>query len=119
MAAESVPGDALRYFSYIERGFYAAQLDRVLSLFRREQLLIIRHKDLEPHQCATLDRICDFLSVERFHAHPPMATVFSHAKLETPKPSADDLAYLRSLFRDDLDRLERHHGIVLEAEDGL
>jgi hypothetical protein len=36
-----------RVFSYVERGFYGQQLARVLALFPREQVLLLRSEDLK------------------------------------------------------------------------
>jgi hypothetical protein len=94
-----------RVYSYVERGFYAAQLERVLNLFPREQLLLLRSEDLDERPAETLGRICAFLG-----APGPAEPVVRRREL-TAKPmdygrpiTGDDIAYLRGLYASDLQR---------------
>jgi len=52
---------AHRVYSYIERGFYARQISRLLTLFTREQTLFLRTDDLWRSPNATLGRVHQFL----------------------------------------------------------
>jgi len=56
----SAPGHH-RVFSYVERGFYGAQVERLLSIFPRSQCLFLRSEDLRDDPTATLRRIASFL----------------------------------------------------------
>lgn len=96
-----VPG-AHRVFSYVERGFYGAQLERALDLFPRDQLLLLRSADLKARPDATLAVICRFLEL----APPPAAvaprTVRPAAAIDYPSTlRAEDVDYLRALYADD------------------
>jgi hypothetical protein len=51
-----------RVYSYVERGFYGAQVQRLLGLFRREQLLFLRSEDLKTQPGRILGKVCDFLN---------------------------------------------------------
>lgn len=51
---------------YRERGFYAEQLDRWLSYYRRNQVLILFYEDWRDHPLETLGRICKHLDVGNF-----------------------------------------------------
>lgn len=55
-----------RIYSYVERGFYAAQLDRLFAIFPREQVMLIGSERLEAEPNAVLAEICDFMGA----AHP-------------------------------------------------
>jgi len=61
----NAPGGVHRVFSYVERGLYACQVERLLTLFPRHQVLFFRTDRLwlEPGQ--VLDEVQDFIEVER------------------------------------------------------
>ena len=54
---EGAQSMAARWFSYVERGFYARQLKHLASLFGWERLLILRQDDLSAQPEATLARV--------------------------------------------------------------
>ncbi|MFD2497992.1 sulfotransferase [Rhizorhabdus histidinilytica] len=56
-----------RVFSYVERGFYGAQVERLLALFPREQCLLLRSEELRQEPQATLGTVCRFLGVSPPH----------------------------------------------------
>ncbi len=51
--------------SYFERGKYAAQVERLLQLFPREQVHIILFEEFVGEQQKTMDDLCDFLGLMR------------------------------------------------------
>lgn len=53
------------FWRYVGLGRYGEQLEHLFSLFPREQVLVLRYRQLreEPHE--TLDRVCTFLGVQR------------------------------------------------------
>ena len=51
-------------FSYRARGDYAEQLERWLSVFDRDQLLLVRSEDLFRDPAVTLDRVERFVGLE-------------------------------------------------------
>ncbi|WP_084399632.1 sulfotransferase family protein [Henriciella aquimarina] len=55
-----------RVRSKVARGFYAHQLRNLKRLFPEEQLLFLRSEDLFAAPQAELDKVTDFLGVERF-----------------------------------------------------
>jgi hypothetical protein len=63
--AEAAPLQSKR-FSYIDRGFYSAQILRIWRLFPAGQTLILKSEELQREPQATLARITDFLGVARF-----------------------------------------------------
>lgn len=97
----------LRVFSYIERGFYAVQVERVLHYFPRTQVLFLRSRDLLDHHALTLSRIAAFLDIEPF---PETGPKREHRRPAIDFPSRvtdEDLAYAASLFCDDIGNFSR------------
>jgi len=91
---------------YVERGFYAEQIRRLLSCFPRSQVAFIATSDLRKRQRETLDGVCRFLGVSHFADYPSARLIFSHAESCRSAMSDDDIAYLRRIFRDDMAETE-------------
>lgn len=92
-----------RVFSYVERGFYGRQLAQALSLFPREQVLLLGSDELRHDPTTTIAVICAFLGI----AAPAgqIARRVSRAAADISYPSelcADDVTYLQRLYADDL-----------------
>ncbi|NDW01344.1 MULTISPECIES: sulfotransferase domain-containing protein [unclassified Salipiger] len=104
---------AHRVYSYVERGFFAAQLDRMFALFPRSQVLLLRQADLLQNQARVLDDVADFLEVRRFSAAIKQEEIFSHADQPLQPIAAKDAAYLRQLYLPDLAKLKDEYGVVL------
>ncbi|EFC83410.1 sulfotransferase [Parafrankia sp. EUN1f] len=52
------------FWHYVSQGLYGEQLAHLFELFPREQVLLLRYRDLRDEPKATLDRVCEFLGVE-------------------------------------------------------
>jgi hypothetical protein len=52
------------FWHYVAQGRYGEQLEHLFGLFPREQVLLLRYRDLRDSPVATLDRVCEFLGVE-------------------------------------------------------
>ena len=102
-----------RIYSYVERGFYAAQLSRMFSLFPREQVLLLRQPDLKNDHRAVLDQICEFLKIAPFSEYPAAKIVFSHEAVQVPVVDEADAAYLSEMYRSDLETMMREYGLDL------
>lgn len=73
---------------FIELGRYRKHLDRYLSLFDRDQLLVLIHEEVFSHPSESLNQICSFLGVDdTFYQGQPWIT-------ETENPSTT----IRSTF---------------------
>ncbi|MDB5476419.1 MAG: Sulfotransferase [Phenylobacterium sp.] len=104
-AAPSVPWGFHREFSYVERGFYGEQLERLYGLFPRAQVLVLRAEALRHDPAATLAQVRGFLGLPP--AAPP-APRTSHVGREMDYGSeltAEDAAFLRGLYARDQARL--------------
>ncbi|MEO8115389.1 MAG: sulfotransferase domain-containing protein [Phenylobacterium sp.] len=100
-----------REFSYVERGFYGEQVERVLSLFPREQLLILGAEDLDADPAAAVARVRRFLDLDD---GPPPAPRRVHVGREMDYGSAltpEDASYLRRLYARDQVRLRTLTGL--------
>lgn len=51
------------FWRYVELGRYGEQLEHLYSLFPREQVFVVRWRDMVDHPQRTLDAICAFLGV--------------------------------------------------------
>ncbi len=112
VAENAAPAGSHRIHSYVERGFYGQQLERALSLFPREQLLLLRSEDLRRDPTAVVETTCDFLGVAR----PPASLPQRELNVGSPgglDPS--DAAYLRDLYAEDLAAFERLSGLDVSA----
>lgn len=111
---------ALRDFSYVERGFYASQIRRALTLFPARQLLFLDYARLFADVPAALAQIADFAGLSPF---PPVPLVRANAN---PRPhetlSPEDVGFLREVFQDDareavaLAGIEAEHWLTFRAD---
>jgi Sulfotransferase domain len=93
-----------RVFSYIDRGFYAAQLRRLLNIFGRENCLCLLNEELRTDHQQTLRRVFDFLGVDN-SVVPQEASVFEHDYDATMDPKLR--SRLIDIFHFDIKDLER------------
>ena len=53
-----------RRFSYIARGLYAEQLERVFKFFPRYLVKVVRHEDMRKHFADTINSIFNFIDID-------------------------------------------------------
>lgn len=107
----SEPWGFHREFSYVERGFYGEQAERLLALFPAEQLLFLRSDALRADPGESLGRVRAFLGLG---PAPTPAARDVHVGVEMDYPSAltpEDVAYLRQVYAADDRRLHALTGI--------
>jgi hypothetical protein len=100
-----------REFSYVERGFYGEQVERLLSLFPREQLLLLKAEDLRADPGPVLAQVRAFIGLP---PAPPPVPREVHVGREMAYPSRltdEDADYLRQLYARDLARLRELTGL--------
>ena len=56
--------EADRLYSYTNRGFYSQQIEKILTLFPREQMWFLKNEDLKNNHQQTLNKIFDFLNID-------------------------------------------------------
>jgi len=94
-----------RAFSYVERGFYAEQLERLFAVFPHKQVLILRSEDLKRHPARPLAQVRDFLGLG---GAPTPAAREVHVGRDIDYGSAltpQDVTWLRDLYARDQARL--------------
>lgn len=102
-AREAMPFQ-LRKFSYVDRGFYADQIERVFRYFPREQIEVIKFEHFRREACKTLDAVCNFIGIE------PLQNLNNVETGSTPyvrKMTRSERQYLVDLYKSDIDRLEK------------
>lgn len=104
-----------REFSYIERGLYAGQVERLQSLFPPEQLLFLRTEDLRRDHEATLTRVCDFLGLPPFASFPQPRRIGPETLPNAPPMSQADRSLLLDIFYADIARTAALTGLDLSA----
>jgi len=103
----NLPPKRAKRFSYMERGFYVAQLQRVWQSFPVAQTLIFRSEELLGEPAEVLGRIANFLGIAPF---PPLAEKTVHAREYDTKMSADEKRYLIDVYEQEVRELERLFG---------
>lgn len=99
------------FWHYVAQGRYADQLAHLFELFDREQVLLLRYRDLVEAPSRTADRVCAFLGVAtgivdgvpRHHVRPDVSG-------RTKGPTSAERAEAISWFADDIARLEARTG---------
>lgn len=90
-----------RVYSYVERGFYGAQVERLLTIFPREQVLFLRSDDLRNDHERILRNVCDFLTAPHFERIVAKESHVSKVIDYGREITEEDRAYLRSIFSED------------------
>ncbi len=100
-----------REFSYVERGFYGEQIERLLSLFAREQLLMLRSQDLRDDPGAVLAAVRRFLGLPPGRS-PRARDVHVGAEMDYGSAlAAGDVEHLGRIYARDLERLADLTGV--------
>lgn len=105
---------AHRVHSYVERGFYGAQIERLFANFPRQQVLLMRSDDLRGDPARILRNACDFLQIPAFEI---VTARESHVGLKVSskeKPTAEDLSLLINLYVQDQKKLKSLTGISFQ-----
>ena len=98
------PPAEMRRFAYVDRGFYARQLQRLFRFFPREQVKVVKFEDFKDKQRETLVSIFSFLGLE------PMRSVRSKDRNVVPYERTmnwEERICLYNLFAEDIAKLEQ------------
>lgn len=111
----AAPGGVHRVFSYVERGFYAAQIERLLHLFPREQILFLRTDRLWDDSAATLTQVERFLGVDVMLGQKVERRYVVPVRSAAPGVLPPECrATLDAIFRDDIRRTAQLTQLDLE-----
>ena len=108
---ESEPWGFHREFSYVERGFYGEQLERLFSLFPKEQVLILKAEDLRREPGEVLARVQRFLDLTPGAAPAPRESHVGREMDYGAEITSEDTAFLRGLYARDAARLWELAGV--------
>jgi hypothetical protein len=98
------PALEARRFAYVDRGFYAQQLERFFKFFRREQLHVVKFEKFQADQRRTLDSIFSFLGLK------PLTSIRSKDRNVVPyerEINWQERIFLYNLFAKDIAELEK------------
>ncbi|MDM8567347.1 hypothetical protein QUF74_17070, partial [Candidatus Halobeggiatoa sp. HSG11] len=93
-----------RVFSYIDRGWYTEQLERIWNLFSREQTLVIKNTELMYEPNETLSKVASFLGIRDFQNIKPKNI---HATPYSAKLTKEEYNHLRDVYFYEIKKLER------------
>jgi hypothetical protein len=101
-----------REHSYVERGFYGEQVERLFGLFRREQALILRAEALRERPDDVLGQVRAFLGLPARAARRTPRVVHGAREMDYgERPTPADLALLREIYARDMARLAELTGV--------
>ncbi len=93
-----------RRFSYVDRGFYSVQLERVFGFFPREQVHIVKFEDFRDRKQEALDAIFNFLGVKRLrNVRDKDRNVVPYERAM----KAEERKYLAEVFSAEIAKLEQ------------
>lgn len=101
---EETSGEQHRVYSYVDRGFYAKQLQQMFSLFPRNQVLCLRQDELQCNPEKVLTTVTRFLGINELRA---VKNKKVHSRNYESPISASDFEYLIHIFRNDINSLEK------------
>jgi Sulfotransferase domain len=93
-----------RVYSYIDRGFYAEQLERVWNYFPKEQTLILKSDDLRKNPQPTVNEVCRFLGINPFER---VENKEIHSRQYPSPMSAREREFLKRIFAPEIKKLEQ------------
>lgn len=102
---ETEPWGFHREFSYVERGFYGEQLERLFGLFPRDQALILRSDRLRGAPGPALSAVRGFLGLPA-GPEPGRRDVHVGQDIEGQDLTPEDASWLRQVYARDQARLE-------------
>ncbi|MBN2513718.1 MAG: sulfotransferase domain-containing protein [Sedimentisphaerales bacterium] len=93
-----------RVYSYVDRGFYVEQLNRVWRYFPVHRTLILRHEELRNNPQAVMDRVFQFLGVGySIHIEPRLERKGVYSEPMTHEA----WNYLRQRYEQEINQLEQ------------
>lgn len=101
-AIEQFSLEAHRY-AYIDRGLYAAQMERVFRFFAREQVFVIKYENFRKDYAGTVAAVFNFIGVR------PLRGLKNKERNIGPyqrKMTAEEREYVSAVFETDIRRLE-------------
>jgi hypothetical protein len=111
---DAEPWGIHREFSYVERGFYGEQVERLFALFPQDQVLILRSADLLRAPTASLARVRGFLALPPGEPPAPRDVHVARDMDYGSELTDEDRDFLHGLYARDLQRLRALTGLVFD-----
>jgi hypothetical protein len=102
-----------RVHSYVERGFYGAQVSRLLGFFPRQQVFFGSARALRADPSLFLRNVSEFLGVAPVTAVRPLQSHVGRTDGEFAQLPSEDRVYLSNLYDADQDIFRSLTGIIL------
>lgn len=99
------------WYAYRERGDYLPQIERWVSTFGADRLLVVRSEDMYENVQTVFDRVCDFLSLPYFEL--PKKERFNASRKGEAAPTTA-VAELSDYFAPKVRQLESYLGYSLD-----
>ena len=96
-----------RVYSYIDRGYYDAQIKRIWSFFPRSQVLVLKSDDLRADPQCVLERIARFLCVGSVRTLNKVDAVDAFVGKYNEAMSSEEWDYLAKKFEPSIRELEK------------
>jgi amino acid adenylation domain-containing protein len=90
--------------SYVDRGFYARQLQHLWQFFPSKQTLVLRSTDLKADPGSTLERVAGFLGLP---SSPLLVPRTAHVRKYEQPIHIQDWEYLAGIYAEEIRELER------------
>jgi hypothetical protein len=108
---ERIAAGWAHFWHYAAQGRYGEQLEHLFTLFPRDQVLLIRYRELRDEPVATADRVCRFLGVDTgVITGVPRHNVRPDVSGRTAGASAAERAAALPRFADDVSRVAKLTG---------
>jgi hypothetical protein len=108
---EIATGGLHRYFAYVERSLYGDQLSYLSEHFPKRNIHCEIYEEFFQDRAAGLERIAKFLGVDPFPENIPDVHLNPAHNFAYPSAlTAEDVAYLSDLFRDQIATVEKFLG---------
>lgn len=107
---EAEPWGFHREFSYVERGFYGEQVERLYGLFPRDQVLILLADELRREPNKVLSRIAAFIGVPQ-RSSVEARDVHVGREIDGSDLTEADVRHLKLVYARDMERLADLTGV--------
>ena len=98
-----LPSEKLRKFAYVDRGRYSTHLERALSLFPREQLLLVKYEEFRARQREIIAEVFQFLNLEPVFFRPIEAHDIPYQRAIR----TDEREFVFQMLREDIAKVEK------------
>jgi hypothetical protein len=111
------PGGVHRIFSYVERGLYASQINRLLTLFSLDKIIFLRTDELWGNPNRVINGIAKFLNVQNLKIYNKSTYVAPEIKIIQQINFNEDnylfLDILMNIYKKDIEEVQEKTGLNL------